>query len=121
MPLVLLVDDDHQMRTAIRRMMAPLGYEIDEAANGKEALKKFAARPADLVICDMFMPDQDGLEVIRALTSQFIGVKIIALSGGGFNGELDVLPIARLFGACGVLYKPFETSELLNIVRQIMH
>lgn len=60
MPRILIVDDDANLRAAIRRMLAPLGFELDEAANGRDArdaLRARSARPADLVLCDIFMPE----------------------------------------------------------------
>ena len=120
MPRILVVDDDSNLRAAIRRMLEPLGFEIEEAANGRDAMKAFRASPSDLVLCDVFMPEQDGLEVLRDLANEFAGVKVVAMSGGGeFHGTVNLLPLATFLGAVAVLHKPFKQAELLKVVREV--
>jgi CheY-like chemotaxis protein len=115
---ILVVDDDPNLRTAIRRMLEPEGFEIEEASDGRNAMRAFRARPADLVLCDVFMPEKDGLEVLRELAREFSGARVVAMSGGGFRGTMNLLPMAQGLGAVAVLYKPFERAELLTVVRQ---
>jgi CheY-like chemotaxis protein len=90
-PRILIVDDDLFQCTALRTMLELNGFEIEEASDGQDAVRKFRAHPADLVLCDMFMPKADGLEVLRELSSGFVGANIIAMSGGGYGGTVDVL------------------------------
>jgi CheY-like chemotaxis protein len=118
MPRILVVDDDPNLRTAIRRMLEPEGFEIEEASDGRNAMRAFRARPADLVLCDVFMPEKDGLEVLRELAREFSGARVVAMSGGGFRGTINLLPVAQGLGAAAVLYKPFERAEILTVVRQ---
>ena len=118
MPRILVVDDDPNLRTAIRRMLEPEGFEIEEASDGRDAMRSFRARPADLVLCDVFMPEKDGLDLLRELVREFSGARMVAMSGGGFRGTLDLLPMAHALGASAVLYKPFERAELLAVVGQ---
>src|ERR1700724_2876572 len=106
MPRILVVDDDPNLRTAIRRMLEPEGFEIEEASDGRNAMRAFRARPADLVLCDVYMPEKDGLEVLRDLAREFSGGRVVAMSGGGFRGTMNLLPMARILGAA-VLCKPF--------------
>jgi CheY-like chemotaxis protein len=115
---ILVVDDDQKLRAAIRRMLEPEGFEIEEASDGRDAMRAFRARPADLVLCDVFMPEKDGLEVLRELAPEFSGARMVAVSGGGFRGTMNLLPVAQYLGAAAVLYKPFERAELLTVVRQ---
>jgi CheY-like chemotaxis protein len=115
---ILVVDDDRNLRTAIRRMLEPEGFEIEEASDGRNAMRAFRVRPVDLVLCDLFMPEEDGLEVLRELAREFSGVCVVAMSGGGFRGTMNLLPMAKALGAAAVLYKPFERAELLTLVRQ---
>jgi CheY-like chemotaxis protein len=118
MPRILVVDDDPNLRTAIRRMLEPEGFEIEEASDGRNAMRAFRARPADLVLCDVFMPEKDGFELLRELAWEFSGARVVAMSGGGFRGKMNLLPMAQPLGAAAVLYKPFERAELLTVVRQ---
>jgi DNA-binding response OmpR family regulator len=118
MPRILVVDDDPNLRTAIRRILEPEGFEIEEASEGRNAMRAFRARSADLVLCDVFMPEKDGLEVLRELAREFSGARVVAMSGGGLRGTMNLLPMAQGLGATAVLCKPFERAELLAVVRQ---
>jgi DNA-binding response OmpR family regulator len=73
---------------------------------------------ADLVITDIFMPNQEGLETIIELRRDFPGVVIIAMSGK--TSASAMLSIARRLGAVDALVKPFKTSELLNLVAKAL-
>jgi CheY-like chemotaxis protein len=99
-------------------MLEGAGFEVAEAA-GEQAVRAFRDSGADVVLCDMFMPDVDGLEVIRELRRDFPKATVIAMSGGGYGGSLDVLPVARQLGAAGVLYKPFGPAALLAAIDRV--
>ena len=105
---VLVIDDEAEVRAAVRTMLEEEGHEVTDAANGVEAMRILLGAPVDLVVCDLFMPDMDGLEVIRELRRNAPDVCVIAMSGGGADGTIDLLPMARALGATGVLYKPFD-------------
>jgi two-component system chemotaxis response regulator CheY len=117
---ILVVDDDGKVRKAVAAMLQRAGFEVIEADGGEEALRAFREQGADLLLCDLFMPGRDGLEVIRELCREFPGVKIIAMSGGGFDGTVDMLPMAWHLGATGVLYKPFGQATLLAAVERAL-
>jgi CheY-like chemotaxis protein len=68
------------------------------------------------VLSDLFMPDVDGLEVIREVQRNFPGVGIVAVSGGGSRDGLDLLLTAHYLGADAILYKPFDVGPLLDAV-----
>ena len=73
-----------------------------------------------MVITDLLMPEQEGLETIRELRRDFPGVKIIAISGGDKTGTMDFLPVATKLGAQRVLPKPFERDELLGAIQEVL-
>lgn len=120
MARILVVDDDGAIRGAIRRLLVMEGYEVVEAINGREAIASFRQQPADLVITDIWMPDKDGLEVIRELHRINPDLPMIAMSGGSSRGQLDFLHHAEAFGACQVIQKPFEIEELVKSVRRLV-
>jgi CheY-like chemotaxis protein len=120
MARILIADDNAEVREAIRVMLEEAGLEVVEAKDGKEALGELRSRRVDLVLCDVFMPDVDGLEVIRTLRKEFPQLKVVAMSGGGSKGLSDVLPIAMRLGAAEVLYKPFDQSRLLKSILQLL-
>ena len=82
----------------LRQMLERAGYEVVDAANGREGLQHYQATAIDLIITDILMPDQDGLETILELRRLAPEAKIIAISGGGQSGLLDLLPIAEKLG-----------------------
>jgi CheY-like chemotaxis protein len=118
MPSVLVVDDEDQIRQLIRETLEYAGYHVTEARDGKEALQQYRLAPADVVIMDILMPDQDGLETIATLRREFPNVKVIAMTGGsGMIGILNFLDVARMLGAHSTLQKPFEMKGLLDTVK----
>ena len=92
---------------------------MEQATNGREALQRVALTPYDLVITDILMPEQDGLEVIKELRRAFPTVKIIAISGGGLFDKASALKCATLLGAHRTLAKPFGPEELLGAMRAL--
>ena len=79
---VLIVDDQVQIRQLIRDALAGAGYHVEEARDGKAGLERYREQFADLVLMDILMPDQDGLEAIMALRREFPDSRIIAMTGG---------------------------------------
>ena len=79
------------------------------------------ARPAQVVITDIFMPNQDGIETVAKLRAEFPSAKIIAISGGGtwIKGR-SYLATAAEIGAHTVLAKPFDAEQLLAAVREVL-
>lgn len=118
MPSVLIVDDEEAIRQLIRSTLEQAGYKVQEAANGKEGLSQYRESPADLVIMDILMPDQDGLESILTLRREFPTAKIMAITGGSdMIGILNFLDVARMLDARRTLQKPFEMQQLLDAVQ----
>jgi two-component system, chemotaxis family, chemotaxis protein CheY len=117
MPSVLVVDDQDQVRQLIRETLEQAGYEVEEASNGKEGVERYRAQLPDLVIMDLLMPDQDGLEAIMTLRREFPDTRVIAMTGASDTiGVLDLLDVAKMFGARRTLHKPFELHVLLDAV-----
>jgi CheY-like chemotaxis protein len=117
---ILLADDDTEVRETVAMVLTDAGYDVIEALDGEHAVKTYRAKGADLVVCDLFMPGKDGLETIQDLRREFPGVKIIAMSGSGFNGAVDMLRTARHLGAIDILGKPVRRAELLAAVERLL-
>lgn len=120
MTRILLIDDDAQARDMLRQMLERAGYDVVEATNGREGLQHYQASAIDLIITDILMPEQDGLETIQELRRLAPEAKIIAISGGGQTGLLDLLPIAEKLGAQCTLRKPLRRQEFLAAVQQLL-
>ena len=117
MSSILVVDDEDQIRHLIRETLEQSGYHVTEARDGKEALQQCRLAPADLVIMDTLMPDQDGMETTATLRREFPNVKVIAITGGSeMIGILNFLDVAKMLGAHRALQKPFEMTTLLDTV-----
>lgn len=117
---ILLIDDDPQIRAMLRQALERAGYTVSEASDGREGLRHFQATQPDLVITDLLMPEQEGLETMQALRRACPDVKIIAISGGGRRGTLDFLPLAQKLGAHRTFRKPFRQQELLAAVHELI-
>ena len=115
MASVLIIDDEAGIRTLLRSVLEAAGYTVVEAVNGHQGLDLYRSRPTDLIITDITMPELNGLDMILALTRQFLHAKVIAISG--VDGEDHVLDVAKLLGARRTFHKPFSMPQLLEAVR----
>ncbi len=113
---ILVIDDDQSICTVFERVLSSAGYTVETAANGRMGLRKLNEKPFDLVVCDIMMPETDGLEVIMAIRSEHLDIPVVAVSGGMQAATMDFLPLARKLGACKVLYKPVELTTLLSTI-----
>ena len=115
MATILIIDDEEIIRVLLRFALEAAGYEVTEAANGRQGLELYRHRPADLVITDIVMPELNGLDMLLELTREFLHAKVIAISGAG--DEKNVLDVAKLLGARQTFQKPFSMPHLLGAVR----
>ena len=107
------------MRQALRRVLEPEGYCVLEAPHGGVAMEMLRKHPADIVIMDLLMPEQEGLETILMMRSQAPQIKIIAISGGGQYGMTYRSDMAAKLGADRALMKPFDRQGLLTAIRAV--
>jgi two-component system KDP operon response regulator KdpE len=112
-PLILLVEDDLQIRRFLRAALSAEGYRFQEAATAKEGLAQAAAHRPDFILLDLGLPDQDGLEVIRGVR-EWSTVPILVLSARG--RERDKIEALDL-GADDYVAKPFTIGEVLARIR----
>ena len=111
---ILIVDDEEVVRSLCTRVLSPLGYAVESAANGDQALALTAEMPFDLVITDYRMPGVlDGLELGRIIKQRRPGTQIILMTA--FPAIDNAVRMLRI-GASDYLVKPFEKSELLECV-----
>jgi two-component system response regulator (stage 0 sporulation protein F) len=89
MATILIIDDEEPIRALLRTTLEAAGHTVVEAGNGRIGLDLYRFKPTDLIITDIAMPEMNGLDLILALTRQFLHAKVIAISGAG--GEKNVL------------------------------
>jgi two-component system, OmpR family, KDP operon response regulator KdpE len=112
-PVVVLIEDEPQIRRFLRATLGSSGYRLHEATSGEDGLIEAATRQPDVVILDLGLPDIDGLQVIRRLR-EWSTVPIIVLSARGQEGD----KVAALdAGADDYVSKPFAVGELLARLR----
>ena len=111
---ILVIDDDNLVLYTLTRILERNGYQVVTATDGRRAMAIFRDERPDVVITDIVMPEQEGIETILKIRCERPEVKIIAISGGARTHNLDYLGMAEAFGADDVISKPFEAEELLS-------
>lgn len=114
MAKILLVDDDELVRYALTRVLTGAGHQVEVAENGLKASLQFKLSPPDLVLTDVVMPDQDGLELLREISELNSQIPVVVMTGGGEIVGQDYLLFADRLGASAIIAKPFENSVLLS-------
>lgn len=121
MKTILIIDDNNEFRVVFKDMLQKSGYRVMEASDGQEGIDMYRRNPADLVVTDIIMPGKEGLETILDLKREFPEVKIIAVSGGGFEGPGTYLEGARLIGGVDATFlKPFSMGPMLNAIKELL-
>ncbi len=105
--------DDLERREALEAV----GHEVLVAPDGMEGARIYRKQPVDLVITDILMPEKEGLECILELRRLNPALRVIAISGGLRSGTIDVLDVARRFGACRTFWKPFDLASIVSAVQ----
>jgi DNA-binding response OmpR family regulator len=118
---IIVIEDEAAIRRLVARILGRSGHEVREASNGRDGVALHRAQPADLVITDLFMPEQDGIETIQQIREFAPETPILAMSGGGSRGNTDSLEDAELFGADAVMMKPFSPEELDQAVAGLLN
>jgi PAS domain S-box-containing protein len=114
---ILVVDDDDAVRGVLQKLLSDAGYEVLATRDGREAMRLVAEHPFDLVLTDLIMPDQEGLETIRELHRDYPAIRVVAMSGA--MGAI-YLRTAELLGADAALRKPIDGSQLLRTLRDLL-
>jgi CheY-like chemotaxis protein len=126
MACILVIDDDRLLRGTVELILKSEGHRVASARDGHEGFQRFRSGRFDLVACDIFMPNMEGLETIRKIRDVSTALPIIAFTGGPAQGndpgaDSRVLRIADELGATQMLAKPFRRQELLELVRRCLH
>jgi DNA-binding response OmpR family regulator len=120
MHTILIIDDDAQVREMLKKMFGRVGYHVLTAKDGKEGLRLFETSSVDLVVTDLIMPEQEGIETIIALRRRKSDVKIIAISGDGQENSTSYLNMATKLGAQKAFAKPLQRKELLDAIHNLL-
>jgi len=112
---VLVVDDEPGLRQSLGLLLTDAGYAVTAESDGRKALERALAEPFDLVLCDVRMPEMDGLTFLRSYRSRGGGALVIMMSA--YGGE-DAALAAMKEGAYDYLPKPFRPDEVVLTLRK---
>ena len=117
---ILIVDDEEPVRTLVKVCLEIAGHRVFGALNGVEALGVLEAQPIDLVITDFYMPEKSGLELIQDLKRKYPEVRVVAITAFDIREGVDVLELAKQYGADAILEKPFGADQLRTVVKDVL-
>lgn len=120
MAIILVIEDEPLVRDTIRLSLETAGYKVIIASDGREGVSILKRTKVDIIVTDLIMPEQEGLETIRIVRRDHPDVKIIAISGGGRHIGTDYLKAASLLGAHFALRKPFAMAHLKECVAECL-
>jgi DNA-binding response OmpR family regulator len=109
-PIILVVDDDPEVRQVMRQLCESGNFDVVEAANGSEALRGIQESAPDVILLDISLPDLNGLEVCRRIRAAGVTTPVIMVSG---HGDLVDVVVGIEVGADDYVRKPFSVHELL--------
>jgi two-component system, NtrC family, nitrogen regulation response regulator NtrX len=117
MAKILVIDDEKSIRTTLQEILQYENHEVDMASGGPEGLEMFAQKKYDIVLCDIKMPEMDGLEVLEKISEKNSDAQVIMISGHG-NVENAVQAIKH--GAYDFIQKPLDLNRLLITIRNAL-
>lgn len=120
MAVILIVDDHADSRWVLAHIVGRDRHTVLEAETGTEAIALGRTRQPDLVLLDLFMPEQDGFETLKVLRSELPKSRIIVVSAGWNVGDKDGLRIARELGADVTLRKPVDLDAFRSAVTELL-
>lgn len=115
---ILIIDDDDRIRDLFRLWLERAGFIVYEAENGKKGVLVQQTNPVDLLICDLIMPVQEGIETITQFRDDYPEIGIIAISGGGKIGPDSYLAVAEQLGAWRVFTKPLDMPLIIETLKE---
>jgi CheY-like chemotaxis protein len=115
---LLIIDDDELLRNTLGVMLRARGFSCTLAPDALEGIEQAEAGQFDVALVDINMPGLDGFEVIKALVRIEPRIRVVAMSGRQFDGDIDYAVIATGLGADAFLPKPFRPQQLLEALER---
>lgn len=114
---ILLLEDEVHVATVLQVVLKEAGYRVDWAATGQKALELLAQASYDLLLADLYLPDMDGLEVVRVAREQRPQLKVIVMTG--YSSLTSAVAALRL-GTSDYLEKPFTEQEITAAIEKVL-
>lgn len=118
MPLILVIDDSTTVLAFVEQILLDSGLDVIKATDGRKGLQRLRDQPVDLILTDMYMPELDGLDVVRLARRLQPGVPVLVMSSK--EGRLNLFDAAKALGATATLLKPFTREQLLAQIGAIL-
>jgi CheY-like chemotaxis protein len=124
MARILIIDDDAAVCATAKIILEANSFDVVTASNAPSGIDAIKNGSFDLVICDLFLPNMNGLDAIKAFRNIRPDMPVITASGFMFGGKCPEMPnfdaMAAEAGASGVLYKPFKPKDLLGAIQKAL-
>ena len=120
MALILVIDDEPCNLALFKTRLTQAGHEVIEAAEVSAGMVEMEKRTARLVLCDLYLPNEEGLRVIPELRRPFPSVIIVVTYGSSLEGPEDLLPVATALGADRSIQKPFQMDQVLDLITSLL-
>ena len=120
MARILIIDDEEVLRDLYVEIVTEAGHEATTAETSEDGSRLVEEWKPDLVITDIFMPGEGGIEAIRKVKRSSPGTKIIAISGFDLRQEVDVLELAKKYGADEAFQKPVHARVLTESINLLL-
>lgn len=119
MARVLVLDDDRLFGALMRRELDHHAHEVVLAETAAEARAALAADAFDAMVCDIILPDENGLHLMRDIRRDYPAMALIAISGGR-GGAVDLLQLAQTVGVDDIVKKPIELTKFVTTVERAL-
>jgi two-component system chemotaxis response regulator CheY len=110
---ILIVDDALFMRAMLRKALEPLGYEINEAENGREAVEQCRLWKPDLITLDIVMPEMDGLQALAAIRKEMPATRVVMVTA---VDQREPMREAMNLGISDFIVKPFDENRVVSAI-----
>lgn len=120
MPKILLIDDNPSILNLMKDSLLDQGVDVDTADDGEQGSRMLQDGDYAVLVTDIFMPQRDGLELIREIRQTRKNLKILVITGGGGDYRTDYLKISKLLGADALLSKPFDPDVFAETVGKLL-
>lgn len=116
--LILVVDDDANIRRTLETVLTRAGYEVIQARDGEEGTALWHQYGPDLIVTDIHMPRKSGLLLIQDLQTHGSTTPIIAMTDGGPAANLGLLSVAKMLGSVRTVPKPYSLDDMVKAVQE---
>ncbi len=114
---ILVVDDEKNIRLTLGQTLEMVGYQVQTAVNGEDALKQLAVGAFDLILLDLRMPGMDGMQVLQQIVEERPELRVIVVTA---HGTVETAVEAMKIGAVDFIQKPFAPQEIRSLVAQVL-